>query len=293
MSVYASSRGSKRNQARHGDVRGRMDLRTLMNIAERYGLEVTFIVDRKDDERVPKDSPVSVTLFTRGVGTETIANYRTTSVGYLKPHGGFAANPEHVNLDFKDGYRISPTHFSEWPFLLGGEPARPDDDPHRPWARLGEYEWTRDGRRVPHTEYYARGEAAQAAYREAQAKPFAAVVAAMRGEGEPKRPARVPRKPKPAAPRALPTRSPAQAVIDELQARQGTVIDGGVRILEPNRFKSYRDVLLKAVAAAGGDRMSAERELRRGEIEVLSEIPGLGRGQPIIEYVVHPGLVLP
>ena len=50
--------------------------------------------------------------------------------------------------------------------------------------------------------------------------------------------------------------------------------------------------LLRACIAAGGDRQSIERELRRGEIEVLSEIPGLGRSQPIVEFVVHPNLVL-
>jgi hypothetical protein len=271
-----------------------MDMRRLLEIAKRYGLEVTFTADPKDDDRVPKDSPVSVSLFTRGVGTETIAHYRTTSVGYLKPHGGFAANPEHVSLDFKNGYRIDEGHFSDWPLILDGKPAHPDDDPHQPWARLGKYEWTSDGRRVPHTEFYTRAEAAQETYKREQTKQHEAVVAAMHGEGATVTPGRAPRAPRKRAspPKQPPSRTAAQALIAELQARQGTVIDGGVRILEPNRFKSYRDTLLRAVVAAGGDRENAERELRRGEIEVLSEIPGLGRGQPIIEYVVHPGLAL-
>jgi hypothetical protein len=269
-----------------------MDMRRLLEIADRYGLQVIYSADPKDDDRIPRDTPVTVTTFIRGVGTERIAHYRTTAVGYLKPHGGFAANPEHISLDFKNGYRIGAGHFSEWPFILDGKPAHPQDDPSQPWARLGTYERTRDGRRMVHTDFYARAEAAQEAHRQEQARQHTAVVAAMHGEGFAPASRRTARKHRAETPKASPKRSHAQALIAQLQARQGTVIDGGVRILEPNRFKSYKDTLLRAVVAAGGDRDSAERELRRGEIEVLSEIPGLGRGQPIIEYVIHPGLAL-
>ena len=153
--------GTRSSSRRFGNTAGRMDLRRLQEIAARYGLDVMFIVDQKDDERVPRDTPVIVSQFTRGVGTENIAQYRTTSVGYLKAHGGFAANPEHVGLDFKGGYRISDSHFADWHFFLEGKPAHPEDEPRTPWARLGAYEWTRDGRRVRHTEAYALAQAMQ------------------------------------------------------------------------------------------------------------------------------------
>ena len=285
----SGTRRSSRSSRRFGNTAGRMDLRRLQEIAARYGLDVIFIVDQKDDERVPRDTPVIVSQFTRGVGTENIAQYRTTSVGYLKAHGGFAANPEHVSLDFKGGYRISDSHFADWHFFLEGKPSHPDDEPRTPWARLGAYEWTRDGRRVRHTEAYALAQAMQ----DAATNQHSSRHAMAAGEPAARRRKASPSRPKaPPSSRAAPTLSAAQALITALQARQGTVIDGGVRIVGPNRFTSYMDTLMKAVAAAGGGRESAERELRRGEIEVVSEMPGLGRKHAIVEYVVHPGLVL-
>jgi hypothetical protein len=94
-------------------------------------------------------------------------------------------------------------------------------------------------------------------------------------------------------PRAPAERTAAERLVAQLQSQQGTVIDGAVRVLGPNHFKSYRSILLKAALAAGWERESFEQELRRGEIEVVSEIAGyVGHTNPILEYIIHPGLVL-
>lgn len=76
-----------------------MNLRTVDELATRYGLDVVVVpVDRKRGDHVPKGAAVAVSRTVRGVGTEYVAHYRTTRAGYLKPHDGYAEDPEHVTL---------------------------------------------------------------------------------------------------------------------------------------------------------------------------------------------------
>jgi hypothetical protein len=105
------------------------------------------------------------------------------------------------------------------------------------------------------------------------------------------KPARVRRE----APRVQPVEPNAEHLIAALHAREGSVLDRGVRVIEDRRFKSYESVLENAWRdLAGSDTALAERR-RRGDIEVLSEQGGYAGGRDaagkraaILEYVVHP-----
>lgn len=114
-------------------------------------------------------------------------------------------------------------------------------------------------------------------------------------EPSPKKAQRV-RRPRAAAP------SDATRLRDALAQRAGSVIDGGVRANkeDPRRFKSYYATLLSAAAQLGAEELAVVKEIDRGEIEVLTREPGLGRHRglgghsdaAILEYIVHDNLTL-
>jgi hypothetical protein len=80
---------------------------------------------------------------------------------------------------------------------------------------------------------------------------------------------------------------------DHLRAVSGSVLEFGVRVVGPDRFKSYERVLEDAWVAVGGELEQLFDARRRGDIEILSETAGYGTGRGgkrsvILEYVVHP-----
>jgi hypothetical protein len=81
---------------------------------------------------------------------------------------------------------------------------------------------------------------------------------------------------------------------DALRAREGSVLDLGVKVLGPAHFKSYASVLRRSWRALGGTDAELDDRMRRGDIEILNEQGGYASGRSdgqrasIIEYVVHP-----
>lgn len=104
------------------------------------------------------------------------------------------------------------------------------------------------------------------------------------------KPARVRRE----APRVQPVEPDADQLIAALHAREGSVLDRGVRVVGDRRFKSYESVLEHAWRDLGGSDPALAERRRRGDIEVLSEQGGYAGGRDagkraaILEYVVHP-----
>lgn len=119
-----------------------------------------------------------------------------------------------------------------------------------------------------------------------QAKQLATVKASM--ADAPARKRRAPQE----APVAVEGVSP-ETLRAELRNREGSVLDMGVRVLGPDRFKSYKKTLYSAFLAADGNAEDFDQRLRVNDIEVLSEeggySPGARAGERavVLEYVVH------
>jgi hypothetical protein len=99
---------------------------------------------------------------------------------------------------------------------------------------------------------------------------------------------------------ARPAKSPqaeatatSDRLIAALRAREGSVLERGVRVLGANRFKSYKSVLEQEWDKIGGTMTQLDERLYRNDIEALSEEGGYSGGRSagqraaIIEYVVH------
>lgn len=256
-----------------------MNLHQITEIAKQFGFKVmVFGIDAKEGDFVPVGSRVLVTW--RASATEEIAHYVTTSSGHLKTWNGLGANPWHIGLEFKEGYLMRPGHYDEWLFILGGRRAHPEDDPSTPWARFGEARWTREGKRQLHTDFWTRKAAREKEEKERRPEQIRRAqvqeqerIRALPSCGEVRAPRPVPSKPRkaPAKTSKAAALTPAELLCSELRARQGSVLDGAVKVIGPNRFKSYYDQLLSASRAVfsklGVDesqlRKIIEREVRR------------------------------
>lgn len=281
----------------------RVTLEFVLAIAKRDGFDVTYSRDSRDG-RIPRDSAVVVSRFIRGRGTEQIAHYRAATSGYEQ-------RPEHVELSFQRGYFLNRFHPSDWGFSLNGRiregaEGSPMDDLSTRWAafygghggrELIEAQDAFQREQEEHAEQTARAmHEPMVALRARQETGEVGGIKVSRSTGRVRAP-RQPREPTPA-----PVQTPAERLIHALRAREGSVIDRGVRVIGPNRFKSYFDALRGAWAELGGEPADLEAEMRRGEIEVLTEEAGLGsragrgvggnRHATLIEYVIHPDLRL-
>ena len=278
-------------------------LELVLALAKRDGFDVTYSRDSRDG-RIPRDSAVVVSRFIRGRGTEQVAHYRAATSGYEQ-------RPEHVELSFQRGYFLNRFHPSDGGFSLNGRireeaEGTPMDDLSTRWAA---FYGDRGGRELIEAQDAFQREQEEHAEQTARAmhEPMVALrarqeagevggIKVARSTGRVRAP-RQPREPVPA-----PVQTSAERLIHALRAREGSVIDRGVRVIGPNRFKSYFDALRGAWAELGGEPADLEAEMHRGEIEVLTEEAGLGsragrgvggnRHATLIEYVVHPDLRL-
>jgi hypothetical protein len=79
-----------------------------------------------------------------------------------------------------------------------------------------------------------------------------------------------------------------------LAQKEGPVIEGRVKVISENRFRTSLDTLLATWVELGGAYDSLEREIRRGEIEIVEARPGFGKrglygdkDMKTLEFVVH------
>lgn len=246
-------------------------------IAEREGMSVVYAIEKKKDgrERILKDAAVAVNRFIRGIGTENVATYRTTSSGYDK---------HHIRLRHEDGYIITRLHSSEWKFK-GGHPA---EDPGRPWARLGEYEYTPQGVRVPHTDFYeVQEEKRRKGAQEMAARLKAAEAKTMLPAPRRKSRASSTKMPPPTAPRSF-----AEDLIRDLDSLTSvSVLEGGAKRIGDNVFKVHKEELRRAYIDRGGTSASFDEALYRNDLEVIEEKSAYrGHRNPILTVVIHSSL---
>ena len=282
----------------------------LQRVATQFGFDLVYSASKEgDDVRVPTGSAMILMQNIRGVGTEIVGKFRVTKGGLYKR----SWNGDHIDTEMESGYTVDYGHPSDWAFFLDGKQSTPHDDPSTPWALFGEYEFAPSGERLRHTTFWVR-KAAREAEQEAAGKARYEAEQARRliedrqaldqlsdrlrarsalATTPPPRPARRRKA-------AAPTITDADRLRAELARRAGSVIEQGVRVIAPNRFKSYYATLVSAAIAVGADEASLRDEIRRGEVEVLSEEGGYGgsrgfdrsAGSAIAEYVVHDGLRL-
>lgn len=250
---------------------------------EAQGFSLIYPVDTVYSDLVREGTVVQVQRWTRGVGDEVIARYRVTEKGWLRPRNGKIRDPR---VQYEEGYVARRDfHYDDWQFGLAGRRARPGDDPQTRWARLGQY------RHDP--------------------PPVAAASAPRAASPVPPAPVALPAVVRePAAPRRRAGRSDAQRLVDALGRRAaagGSILFdvGAVQSVGAGRFRSTYDTLRDAAAALGASDAALYRELRRGEIELLTwsalprargamvppELVGGARADAI-EYAIHVGLDL-
>jgi hypothetical protein len=266
-----------------------ISLEKLLAIVENQGMDIVINKSFVETGSIGAGAEALVTQTNRGEGTKWVSFYRTEK-------GGNTKHPYHVEFDLLRGYSINRYHPSDWKFSLDGKTvSSPLQDAHNPWMSFGP-SWEQ-------AELYAAQNAIKEAHEkrmedlakqmyDANKVPTGPIrVRSRKSDAEARKPKHIP---------SYPLNPPVSYLLClELKKHEGSVLDGGVKVIGENRFKTSFDTLLAAWAVLEGTYTALERETRRGEIEIVDARPGFGkrglygdRDMKTIEFVVHENVKL-
>jgi hypothetical protein len=257
-------------------------LERLMAIAENNGMDVVI---NKSDTRTGYIGAGAEALVRKNIaGQESkwVAFYRTKE-------GGNAKHPYHCDFEFLRGYAISRYPSSDWKFSLDGQTiSSPMQDAYNPWLSLGP-SWERE-------ELYAVRNKRLAEEERLRQEETTRLAAAPQQElhVRTRKTSMEAKKRRSSPPRQTISRPLSDLLSAILAQKEGPVIEGRVKVISENRFRTSLDTLLATWVELGGAYDSLEREIRRGEIEIVEARPGFGKrglygdkDMKTLEFVVH------